>query len=60
MLLQALCVAWEDGDIQVWNDQEKESFDAPRLHQSAVTGLVWSSSGTRLLSADSVCFFLLF
>ncbi|GFS01827.1 intraflagellar transport protein 140 homolog [Elysia marginata] len=48
-----IAVGWETGEITLWNEQDKELIEAAHLHRSEVTVMRWSSSGSRLLSADN-------
>ncbi|XP_076809284.1 intraflagellar transport protein 140 homolog [Clavelina lepadiformis] len=48
-----LAVGWENGDVLIWNDQEKELHEVPRgLHTASISALLWISSGARLGSGD--------
>ncbi|KAH9494870.1 hypothetical protein Btru_015870 [Bulinus truncatus] len=48
-----IAVGWETGEITVWNEQDKELIEAPHLHRAEVVCIIWSSNGTRLISADN-------
>nr|XP_026689727.1 intraflagellar transport protein 140 homolog [Ciona intestinalis] len=50
-----LAVGWENGEVLVWNDQEKELHEIPSLHMKALSTITWSSNGTRLATGDKVC-----
>eukprot|EP00920_Eleutheroschizon_duboscqi_P000583 GHVT01001656.1.p1 GENE.GHVT01001656.1~~GHVT01001656.1.p1 ORF type:complete len:100 (-),score=0.16 GHVT01001656.1:165-464(-) len=49
-----IAVGWQTGEIQVWNDQEKELYLVPDRHKAEITILHWTSNGTRILSGNSV------
>ncbi|XP_077980431.1 intraflagellar transport protein 140 homolog [Glandiceps talaboti] len=43
---------WENGEVLVWNEQERELYWAEHLHKSEVVLLKWSTNGQRLVSGD--------
>ncbi len=49
-----LAVGWESGEIQIWNETEKEMYEVLQLHRRDITALQWTSNGTRLLTTDKV------
>ncbi len=51
---KVLAIGWETGDIQLWNDIEKNLYEPQSDHCSQIKSLNWTGNGTRLLSADSV------
>lgn len=50
---KVLACGWLNGEVLLWNETDKEMYQTPNLHRHEITALCWSSSGTRLLSADS-------
>ncbi len=51
---KVLAIGWETGDIQLWNDVEKNLYEPQSDHCSQIKSLNWTGNGTRLLSADFV------
>eukprot|EP00058_Branchiostoma_floridae_P021724 XP_002607214.1 hypothetical protein BRAFLDRAFT_118626 [Branchiostoma floridae] len=49
---RVLAMGWENGDVLMWNDQDKELHEAKSIHDAGVAILEWSTNGTRLLSGD--------
>nr|CAB3255295.1 intraflagellar transport protein 140 homolog [Phallusia mammillata] len=47
-----VAVGWENGEILIWNDQQKELYEVPRLHTKGISALEWTNQGTRLASGD--------
>ncbi|XP_070580461.1 intraflagellar transport protein 140 homolog isoform X2 [Ptychodera flava] len=47
-----VAAGWENGEILIWNEQERELYWAEHLHKSEVVLLKWSPNGTRLVSGD--------
>ncbi|XP_078482947.1 intraflagellar transport protein 140 homolog [Ciona intestinalis] len=47
-----LAVGWENGEVLVWNDQEKELHEIPSLHMKPLSTITWSSNGSRLATGD--------
>ncbi|XP_077862626.1 intraflagellar transport protein 140 homolog [Saccoglossus kowalevskii] len=43
---------WENGEILIWNEQERELYWAEHIHKHEVVLLKWSPNGTRLVSGD--------
>ena len=56
-LRKYVAVGWEKGEVCVWNPQEVLSEVGSSHHKHEITGVCWTSSGTRLLTADRVCLF---
>ena len=54
-----LASGWSNGEICIWNEQEKEVYEAPIFHKSAVTNVHWNGTGSRLITADEVTFYVL-
>ena len=49
-----VAVGWQNGEIVIWNEQERELIEPPHLHKGEITILHWSSSGSRFVSGDNV------
>ena len=49
-----VAIGWENGEIILWNEKDKELYQAAKLHKAEVCLLSWCNSGQRLLSADKV------
>ena len=49
-----LASGWQNGEVAIWNEQERESYEAVRMHNVEITILHWTSNGTRLVSGDAV------
>ncbi|PIK61717.1 putative intraflagellar transport protein [Apostichopus japonicus] len=47
-----LAVGWNSGEILIWNQQDKELYEAAKIHKADVCLLQWSMNGQRLLSGD--------
>jgi len=54
---KVLAVGWVTGEITAHNVQENETYELTPLHKSEITILLWTSQGSRLISADAVCGF---
>jgi len=50
---QLLASGWEDGTIAVWGDKERVMREES-VHKSAITLLVFSPEGSRLISGDNI------
>ena len=53
-----LAIAWENGEITVWNDHEKEVHPATQLHSTSITAIAWTNNGSRLATCDKVIRFV--
>ena len=49
-----LAVGWDNGEITLWNGQDKEIHAASQLHSSSISTMVWTSRGSRIGSCDKV------
>lgn len=49
-----LAVGWNNGEVLIWNQKEKELYEAAKIHKEDVCLLCWSVNGQRLLSGDKV------
>ena len=49
-----LAVGWETGEISMWNQTDRELNDVFPLHKSEISILRFTSSGSRLVSGDTV------
>lgn len=49
-----LAIGWDNGEIVVWNEAERELHEVPKLHNSGMACLAWSAKGSRLVSTDLV------
>ncbi|XP_041362442.1 intraflagellar transport protein 140 homolog [Gigantopelta aegis] len=47
-----VAVGWENGELLVWNEQDRELFEGVHMHKEPITLLQWSSNGTRLFTGD--------
>jgi len=43
---------WSNGELATWNEHEKETHEAPTIHQCKITCLQWNGTGSRLISTD--------
>lgn len=55
-----LAIGWDNGEVDIFNDQDKEVYSVPQLHTAAITTLNWTGSGSRLGTGDKVSFNFLF
>ena len=51
-----LAIGWDNGEVVVWNEHEKELFNVAPIHKADISLVHWTSLGTRLLTADSVSY----
>lgn len=49
-----LAMGWENGEIVIWNEAERDLHEVPNLHNTSVACLAWSAKGARLVSTDQV------
>ena len=49
-----MAIGWDNGEILIWNEHERELFHAAEVHKADISLVHWTSLGTRLLTADSV------
>jgi WD40 repeat protein len=48
----ALAVGYQDGNVLLWNEDERLSRDDKAVHKSPITNLVFSTDGSRLVTGD--------
>ena len=51
-LMQALAIGWQDGNLTLWNEDERLTLDDKTVHQSAVTNITFSTDGSRMVTGD--------
>ena len=49
-----LATAWESGEVSIWNEQDRELYEASRVHKEPISCIKWSTTGTRLVTTDTV------
>ena len=49
-----MAIGWKSGEITVYNQSERESFDQSIVHRKPLVFLVWNTTGSRLISGDKV------
>ena len=55
---KVLAIGWETGELCIRNEHERELYEVPLVHKAEITILQWSSTGSRLVTGDSVSDFL--
>lgn len=50
---KVLATGWETGEVIIRSEQEKETFEATRIHKAEITIMHWTSNGMRLLTGDA-------
>jgi len=49
-----LAVGWQNGEICIWNEHDKDCHDVPIFHKAVITGVYWNGTGSRLITSDQV------
>ncbi|XP_023345784.1 intraflagellar transport protein 140 homolog [Eurytemora carolleeae] len=50
---KVLVVGWENGELFLFSDHNNLCIEVPTIHNAAVSLLVWSKGGARLITGDS-------
>ena len=51
-----LAIGWNNGEICIWNESDKDVHEAPIFHKSTLTNMHWNGTGSRLITSDQVLF----
>lgn len=49
-----LACGWENGELKIWNGEDREFFNVAGPHKAPVTLLGFSENGGRLVTCDTV------
>lgn len=52
-MIQALAIGWQDGNVTLWNEDERLTKDDKTVHSSAVTNITFSADGSRMVTGDT-------
>lgn len=50
---QALAIGYQDGTVLLWNEEDRLTREDKAVHKGAVTQIVFSTDGSRLVTGDS-------
>lgn len=50
----SLGIGWADGSVALWNAEDKLLREEKMVHKASITGVVFSSDGSRMVTGDKV------